>query len=166
MSCGMWESLVPWPGAGLRPRKWKHWVLTTEPPGNAWNVIETSHCIGSLGINTRWKRFFSRFCRHCSIYYLLASVKSAVIWLPVLCKYSSPALSEDLHPLLNLIFWNIMMFHGVIYFHCVTGYSLSSFNVKLKYLCSGKILIPFLNILVTFTLFFVLALQWFTYWTS
>ena len=42
------------------------------------------------------------------------------------------------------------MFHGVIYFHCVTGYSLSSFNVKLKYLCSGKILTPFLNILVTF----------------
>ena len=52
-----------------------------------------------------------------------------------------------------------MMFHGVIYFHCVTGYSLSSFNVKLKYLCSGKILIPFLNILVTFTLFFLLALH-------
>ena len=74
----------------------------------------------------------------------------SIIWLSVLFKYSSPALSEDLHPLLNLIFWNLIMFHGVIYFNCVTGYPLSSFNLKLKYLCSGKILIPFFYIFVTF----------------
>ena len=40
MSCGMWESLVPWPGAGLRPQQWEHWALSTEPPGNAWKC----HC--------------------------------------------------------------------------------------------------------------------------
>ena len=27
--------LVPWPGIERRPQKWKHWVLTTGPPGNS-----------------------------------------------------------------------------------------------------------------------------------
>ena len=36
MSCGMWESLVPWLGTELRPRQWNHRGLTTEPPGNSW----------------------------------------------------------------------------------------------------------------------------------
>ena len=32
--CGI---LVPWPGIEPGPQQWKHWVLTTGPPGNSPN---------------------------------------------------------------------------------------------------------------------------------
>ena len=33
------EISVSWPGTEPRPRQWKHWILTTRPPGNSQGII-------------------------------------------------------------------------------------------------------------------------------
>lgn len=163
VACG--RGLAPGPGTELRPWQWKHWGLTTEPPGNSWKCHFDPTLHWQFGYKIRDGNDLSPDSAGTALFIIsLASVKSAIVWLPVLFKYSSPALLKTLHPLKS----DILKRHhvpGVFYFHCVTGYWLNSFNLKLNTYVLEKSWFFFISLSLLFTLF-LSAPQWLTYWTS
>lgn len=94
-----------------------------------------------------------RFCRRCSIYYLLASVKSAIVWLQ---SFLSTLLLPSRRPTSSLKS-DILKRHHVpwcLLFSLCYWILTELFQSKTQYLCSGKILVLFfISLSLLFTLF-------------
>ena len=77
-------SSVPWPGIETRPQEWKHWILTTRPPGNslglfAFLIQSCMRCLYFSEINPLSITLFANiFSHHVGLLSLLLMVSFAV----------------------------------------------------------------------------------------
>ena len=80
-ACG---TSVPWPGIETRPQEWKHWILTTRPPGNSLGLFAflTQSCMSCLYVSEfnplSITLFANIFSHHVGFLFLLFMASFAV----------------------------------------------------------------------------------------